>query len=153
LTLPRKEKERNHQKLSSPWITNPARKKVNTTPPRTPSPPLNRHPSSPPIIQTFIIQPPSLGTPQQPLLLPPFLPPISPLITTPLLFLPSSAIPSHHTPYPSNHLDVATLSPTLSPTHPPRLVGILHTRALYERNRPQRAPQNIHHLCRPLYVP
>ena len=69
---------------------------------------------------------------------PPYPPPISPLITSLLLFLPSSAIPSPRTRYHHNHTDIATLSLTTSPT--------------YGRNRLRQTSQNIHHPFSPLYI-
>jgi len=90
------------------------RKKVSTILPRTPSPPLSRHPSSLPITHTSI--PPSQDTSQHPPPQPPFPLPISHPTISPLLFLPSSTTPFHHTRYHPNHLGVATLSLIPSPT-------------------------------------
>jgi len=55
LTLSRKGRPRNRQKPQSHQLTSLVRKKMSTTPLRTPSPPLSKHPSSLPITQTFII--------------------------------------------------------------------------------------------------
>jgi len=117
LTLPRKEKARNRQKPPGPMPTNLTRRKGNITPPCILSPPLNKHLSSLLTTQTSIIQLPSPDTPQQLTLLPPFPPPISLLVTSPLLFLPSFVIPHHHTRYHHNHLNIAIPSLASSPTH------------------------------------
>jgi len=72
------------------------------------------------------------------------LPPPSPLWST----IPSHLICSHLT-----SPDVVIPLPTLSPTPPSCPVGTLHTRPLYQRNRPWWTPQSIHHSCRLVHVP
>jgi len=54
--------------------------------------------------------------------------------------------------YHPNNPDVATPSPTSSPTPPSCLMGTLHTGPLHRWNRPWWTPQSLHHPCRPVHV-
>ena len=139
---PRKEKPRRRLRLQGPRPSSPQKKKANTTPPLTLSPPPNKHPFPPPIPLTS--PPPNRGTPQPLPLLLPSPPPRSPttypspytlpmshltthttfqqptylLTTSPLPFPLLSTIPFPPTRYHPTNPDVATPSPTSSPTPP-----------------------------------
>ena len=112
----------------SPQLSSLLKKKASTILPRTPSPPLNKLPSSQPIIHTSI--PPSQETlrhlpplpPSPPptshltTSLPPSPPPISHLTTLHQPFPPSSTIPSPITRYHPHNPNVVTLLLISSPT-------------------------------------
>jgi len=125
--------------------------------PRTPSPPLNKLPSSQPIIHTSIppfqetlwllLSPPPCPSPtSHPITclppyppptshpttcLPPSLPPISPLTTSLQLFPPSFTIPSPLSYSHPHNLDAVILLPISLPTPPPCSVGTFNTGMLH----------------------
>jgi len=125
---PERERPRKHLTPQSPQLSSLLKKKTSRIILRTPSPPLNRLPSSQPIIHTsnppsqetlrHLPPPPPSPPPTSHLTtsLPPFPPPISQLKTSHQPFLPLSTIPSPLTRYHSHNPGVATLVLISSPT-------------------------------------
>jgi len=111
----KRERPRRHLKLQGPLPSSPQKKKANTTPPLTPSPPPNKRPFPQPT--PFTSPPPYQGKPRPLPLSLPSPPPRSPTIYPPPYTLPMPHLTSHTT----------SLQPTSSLTNSPPHFPLLST--------------------------